>query len=85
MTAAPVLTLPDFSKDFVETNASGSGIGVVLMQHGHPIAFISKALSDKHQALSAYDKEMFAILFDVKKWHYYLVSRHFTIWTDYQP
>ena len=48
-------------------------------------AFISKALSPVHQALSAYDKEMMAVLFAVKKWHYFLVGRHFIIRTDHQP
>ena len=67
MIEAPVLSLPDFSQEFViETDASRNGIGAVLMQQGHPIAFISKALSEKHQQLSAYDKELFAILFAVK-------------------
>ena len=57
MTEASVLALPDYSQDLiVETDASGKGIGAVLMQNGHPIAFISKAISNKHQSLSAYDK-----------------------------
>ena len=83
---APVLALPNFTLQFViETDASGIGIGAVLMQKGHPLAFINKALSVAHQGLSAYDKEMMAILFAVKKWHYFLVGRHFIIKTDHQP
>ncbi|XP_074303743.1 uncharacterized protein LOC141638224 [Silene latifolia] len=45
--------LPDFNEEFViETDASGHGIGAVLMQQGHPLAYISKALSPKNQAKS---------------------------------
>jgi hypothetical protein len=51
----------------VETDASGSGIGVVLMQEGHPISFISKSLGPQQQALSTYEREMLAILHAVTK------------------
>lgn len=67
MTTAPILASPDFIKRFmIETDACGDGIGVVLMQEGHPIGYISKALSPKNQLLSVYEKEMFAILHAIK-------------------
>jgi hypothetical protein len=45
MTHTPVLALPDFSVPFsIETNACPTGVGAVLMQRGHPIAYMSKAL-----------------------------------------
>ncbi|GJU14800.1 retrotransposon-related protein [Tanacetum coccineum] len=47
-----VLGLPDFNQEFViETDASGTGIGAVLCQNGHPLAYLSKTLSIKHQSL----------------------------------
>jgi len=37
------------------------------MQEGHPIAFISKALSPRHADMSVYDRELLAIVQAVTK------------------
>lgn len=84
LVSAPVLTLPNFYETFVvEVDACSKGIGAVLSQNRKPIAFVSKALSPKQQALSVYEKEMLAILVVVKKWSAYLLGRHFNILTDH--
>jgi len=82
---APVLALLDFHHEFVlETDASEFGIGAVLMQNNHPIAFLSQALSARNSALSTYEKECLAIILAVEKWRSYLQAKPFTIKTDHK-
>lgn len=69
MSSALLLVLPDFHETFImETDASNAGIRVVLLQKGHPMAFLSKALSPRQQGLSVYGKEFLAIVLVVEKW-----------------
>jgi hypothetical protein len=85
MTAAPVLSMPNFSKPFVlEADASGYGIGAVLMQDGRPISFMSKTIGPKAAALSTYDKEAMAIIEALKKWKHYFAASSLVIRTDQQ-
>lgn len=85
VTQNPILTLPNFKKEFcVEIDACGQGVRVALQQQGRPITFFSKGLGIKDQTLSFYDKEMLVVLLAVKKWHIYLVGGHFFIKIDHQ-
>ena len=84
MFQAPVLKLPNFNEPFiVETDASGLGIGAILQQRGHPVAYMSKSLALKHHSLSTYEKEFLAVIQDLDKWRGYLLDRYFTIKTDH--
>jgi hypothetical protein len=57
-------------------------VGAVLLQDGHPLAFISKSLGIKTQGLSTYEKEYLAILLAVEQWRSYLLQGEFVIFTD---
>jgi len=54
------------------------------MQSAQPIAYLSKALGEKHQKLSIYEKEFLALIMAVEKWKHYLQRQEFTILTDHK-
>ena len=84
LTTAPVLPLPNFQKQFViETDACDTGVGAVLLQDGHPLAFVSKGLGLRTKGLSTYEKEYMAVLLAVERWRTYLQHAEFLILTDH--
>jgi hypothetical protein len=79
------LGILDFTKPFaIETDACQNGVGAVLLQNGHLLAYVSKPLGLKTQGLSIYEKEYNAILVAVEKWRSYLQLAEFEIHTDQQ-
>ena len=75
MTTSPVLILPNFSNPFqLETDASSTGLGAVLMQKGQPIAYYSKSLGPKSMSMSVYEKEALAIFEALRKWRHYFLG-----------
>ena len=57
-TTLPMLVVPCFNKEFViEIDASGKGLGAVLMQEGRFIAYMSQTLSDRAQQKLVYERE----------------------------
>jgi transposase InsO family protein len=74
----------------LEVDASDYAIGGILSQKindkWHPVAYMSKALSETERNYEIYDKEMLAIMLALEEWWQYLMgpSEHFKIWTDHQ-
>ena len=91
LTSEPVLAYPDFNKEFlVATDASMDGVGSVLCQkHGpegqiRPVAFAGRSTSSTERRWSTTDLEALAVVYEVKKFHVYLQSKPFVIYTDHK-
>ncbi|GKE70512.1 putative reverse transcriptase domain-containing protein, partial [Tanacetum coccineum] len=64
---APVLALPDGPEDFVVyCDASGIGLGCVLMQRGKVIAYASRQLKIHENNYTTHDLELGAVVFALK-------------------
>ena len=68
----------------MECDASGLGIGAVLMQEGRPIAYFSKKLSGVTLKYPTYDKELYALVRALETWQHYLWPKEFVIHTDHE-
>ncbi|GJT93385.1 putative reverse transcriptase domain-containing protein [Tanacetum coccineum] len=82
---APVLALPDGSEDFVVYyDASGIGLGCVLMQRGKVIAYVSRQLKIHENNYTTHDLELGAVVFALKIWRHYLYGTKSVIYTDHK-
>jgi hypothetical protein len=85
LTSAPVLTQPDMSKPFdVFCDASGTGLGCVLMQENRVISYASRALRPHEKNYPTHDLELAAVVHALKIWRHYLMGNHCNIFTDHK-
>ena len=89
LTSFPVLTFPQFgtsADEFVlQTDASDVGIGAVLEQGGHVVAYASRSLSKSERNYSVIQKECLAAVYGMKQFRHYLLGRRFKLLTDHAP
>jgi hypothetical protein len=85
LTSAPVLVQLDNSKPFeVFCDASGTGLGCVLMQKGRVIVYASRELRPHEINYPTHDLELAAVVHTLKIWRHYLIGNRCNIFTDHK-
>jgi hypothetical protein len=85
LTTALILVMPDMEKPFsIYCDASGQGLGGVLMQDGHVVAYASQQLR-KHEAhYPTHDLELAAIVHALNIWRHYLMRKRCELYMDHK-
>ena len=82
----PVLAYFDKGKDhIIQTDASKTGLGAVLLQEGQPVVYASRALTETEKRYSNIERELLGIVFGLKRLHHYTFGSSITVETDHQP
>jgi ribonuclease HI len=85
LTTAPVLAQPDNIQPLdVYCDASGIGLGCVLMQNNRVIAYASRALRTHEQNYPTHDLELAAVIHALKIWRHHLMGAKCNIYTDHK-
>ena len=78
--SAPILTLPVSGRGYVVySDASGVGLGCVLMQDSKVVAYASRQLRPHEANYPTHDLELAAVLFALKIWRHYLYRESCTV------
>jgi hypothetical protein len=85
LVTAPVLTMPDITKNFdVYCDASKLGLGCVLMQEGKVISYLSRQLRPHEENYPTHDLELAAVVLALKTWRHYLMGNRCEIYSDHK-
>ncbi|XP_010534696.1 PREDICTED: uncharacterized protein LOC104810198 [Tarenaya hassleriana] len=85
LATAPILALPQPGTLYeVYTDASKQGLGCVLMQEGHVIAYASRQLRKHEENYPTHDLELAAVVHALKIWRSYLYGEKVKLNTDHK-
>ena len=80
LTIAPILKITYPKKDFVLcTNVCNEGLGVLVTQEGHVIAYEWRNLKTHEKNYVTYDLDLTAIIHASKMWHHHLIDKRFIL------
>jgi hypothetical protein len=85
LTTSPVLAQPDTTKPYdVYCDASGTGLGGVLMQEGRVISYSSRQLRHHEEQYPTHDLELVTVVMVLQMWHHYLLRNVVHIYMDHK-
>jgi hypothetical protein len=85
LTMAPVLTMPDMEKPFsMYCDVSGQGLGCVLMQDGHVVAYASRQLRKHEEKYPTHDLELVVVVHALKIWRHYIIGKRCEVYSDHK-
>jgi hypothetical protein len=85
LTTTPILVMPDMEKSFsIYCDAPGQGLGCVLMQDGHVVAYASRQLRNHEAHYLTHDLELAAVVHALKIWRHYLIGKRCELYTDHK-
>jgi len=81
----PVLRFFDPSiPAIIQTDASLTGLGAVLLQNDQPVSYVSRALTDAETRYAQIEKKLLAIVFAVEKFEHYIYGKHCVVHSDHR-
>jgi hypothetical protein len=83
LTTALILVMPDMENPFsIYCDASGHGLGCVLMQDGHMVAYASRQLRKHEVNYLTHDLQLAAVVHALKIWRHCLMGKRCEVYTD---
>ncbi|XP_032218641.2 uncharacterized protein K02A2.6-like [Nematostella vectensis] len=69
----------------LQCDAYDRGLGACLMQHGQPVAYASRSMTETETHYAQIEKEMLAIVFGVERFEQCVYGRQVKIQSDHKP
>jgi hypothetical protein len=85
LTMALVLTMLDMEKPFlIYCDPSGQGLGCVLMQDDHVVAYASRQLRKHKEKYPTHDMELAVVVHALKIWRHYIIGKRCEVYSDHK-